>query len=497
MSIVDELARLDQARNGPALQLVNHKWASLVFAVLRVAFSGATKTIRATRLHHQVDAYLEELDQLGWEIPPHQDGRSLCLSWMQAQWLKRVPSDDGDEAYELTSHTLAAQRLMEGLSQERSLLSESRLTTILEAVRRAALEANPDRDSRLAALDEQIDRLSAERDRIADGGELREATDERMLNAFMDISDLIRQLPGEFRRVEESVDRIHRAMIQDFRAETRPKGEILDAYLERSHHLVSETEEGRAFEGALTILSDESLLTALKTDLRAILDHPFAQSLSKARRLEFLESTRLLREGLHGVQVQQHKASRSLADHLAHHHSVQEREVTAVLTKLQRELEQWMQHARPRDTVPMPWMPAKADVGRLRTRFYDPVVEKPTAPLEDVSDDAPEPPSRAQIRRDGGPRVAAVRAGVSDALRSGRATTLGAAFNELDAELRRPVELFGLAQLATSIDMLAGSEAHFEAVTARRPDGTRRHLTLPVLPVTAEQIGSRGGDHDG
>jgi hypothetical protein len=497
MSIADELVRVDKARSGAALQLVKHKWAPLIFAVLREAFSGSIKTIRASRLHHQVDAYLGELRELGWEVPQDQDGRSLCLSWMRSQWLKRVPFEDGDEAYELTSHTLAAQRIMEGLSQERSLLNESRLTTILEAVHRAALDANPDRDARLAALNEQIERLTAERDRLADGGELREASDDRMLNAFMDITDLIKQLPGEFRRVEESVDRIQRAMIQDFRAETRPKGEVLQAYLERSRHLMSETEEGRAFEGALTILSDDSLLTALKADLRAILDHPFARSLSKASRADFLDSTRLLREGLHGVQAQQHKASRSLADHLAHHDTVQEREVTAVLSDLQRELVQWMQTARPRSAVPMPWMPGKADIGRLRTRFYDPATEKDPAPLEDISGYAPDPPSRAQLRRNGGPLVTAVRAGVTDVLRAGRAATLGSAFNALDAELRRPVELFGLAQLATGIDMLDGVTEQFETVTARRPDGTQRQLTLPVLPATAEQIDPRGGTHDG
>lgn len=488
MSIAHELAALDAARSGPALQLINHKWASLVFAVLRVEFAGRTTSIRASRLHHRVDASLDELRDLGWDTPPNHDGRSLCLSWTQAQWLKRVSADDGEESYELTSHTLAAQRTMDGLVQERTLLNESRLTTILEVVRRAAQEADPDRETRLATLDEQIERLTAERDRIAAGGAVREASDERMRHAYLDVSDLFRQLPGEFRRVEESVDRIHRAMIQEFRAEDRPKGEVLDSYLDRSTHLISETEEGRAFEGALAILSDEALLASLKADLETILSHPFSQSLSPAERRAFRDAPRLLREGLHGVQVQQHKASRSLADHLAHHDSLDEREVTRVLNDLQVELEKWMQFARPRDTVPMPWMPAKAVVGRVRTRFYDPAEEQAVAPLEDVSQHAPEPPSRTQIRRYGGPLIADVRAGITDALRAGRAATIGAAFNGLDDELRRPVELFGLAQLATSVEVFTGAGDQLETVTALRPDGSHRRLAVPVLPATAEQL---------
>jgi hypothetical protein len=497
MSFIQEMARIQDARDSHALQLVNHKWAPLVFTVLETAFTGPTKTVRATRLHTQVDAYLSELTALGFETPPNQDGRDLCLHWMQSQWLRRVQSEDGDEAYEMTSHALLAQRLIDGLTQERTLLSESRLTTILDAVRRAAIDANPDRERRLAALREQIDRLSAERDRLAGGGELIEASQDHMLNAFRDVADLFDQLPGEFRRVEEAVDRIHRTMIQDFRAETRPKGEVLDSYLERTQHLITETEEGRAFEGALAILSDEDLLTALKTDLRTILDHPFARHLDKAERLNFLGATQILRHGLQGVQAQQHKASRSLADHLSHHDTTQEREINAVLHEMQGELMTWMLTARKRTTVPLPWMPGKIEIGRLRTRLYDPNADKDVAALHDVSALAPAPPSMEELRRSGGPLRAAVRDGIGKALRQGRAETLGQAFDTLDDELRRPVELFGLLQLATDAELVINTPSRYETVTARRPDGSIRRLSIPVLAATAEQIDPEGDPRDG
>ncbi|MFX4270750.1 DUF3375 domain-containing protein [Propionibacteriaceae bacterium Y1685] len=487
--IAGEVARIKEACDGPTLRLINHKWAALVLSVFRTSFGQQTKLVKAERLHSQVDSYLDELMSQGYDVPPNAQGRSLCQSWMRETWLKRVPSEDG-EAYELTSHTLAAQGVIERLSRERALLSESRLTTILDAVRRTAQDADPDRESRISGLDAEIARLSAERDRLAEGGELLRASDERMLNGYLDVMDLMGQLPGDFRRVEEAVDRIHRQMIKNFRSEDRPKGEVLDAYLAESQTLTSQTEEGRAFEGALAILNDERLLTGLREDLRTIMQHPFVEALglSKAERRQFLDAASVLRSGLYEVQGQQHKASRSLAEHLASHDSAQERELTLVLRRLSEELGLWMESARPRDYVPMPWMPAKVEIDHLRTRFYDPATERPTSALEDVSGLAPEPLSLEEVRRFGGPQLEDVRAGVEGALRERDLTTLGAAFNELDVDLRRPVEVFGLMHMATEWGLMDGEVRDVEVVRTVRPDGSTRQLSVPRLDASAGTV---------
>ncbi|WP_422936265.1 DUF3375 domain-containing protein [Sinomonas sp. P47F7] len=491
--IAGEVGRIAEACESPTLRLLNQKWAPFVLAVFRSSFSRQTKQVKAERLHARVDAYLHELESLGYDTPPQAQGRALCIAWMNDQWIKRVPAeDDGGEAYELTSHTLAAQRVIEGLSRERALLSESRLTTILDAGRRWAVDANADREARIATLDGDIARLTAERDRLAGGGELLSASDDRMLNGYIDMVDLLGQLPGDFRRVEEALDSIHRKMIRDFRAEERPKGEVLDAYLTASDHLTSQTEEGRAFEGALTILNDEELLAGFQEDLRAIMAHPFAEALRTDEKRDFLKAASILRQGLYDVQSQQHKASRSLAEHLASHDSVDERELTKVLRQLQQEMSIWMEGARPRDYVPMKWMPAKLEIEHLRTRFYDPAIERPVPPLEDVSGGAPEPVSLEEIRRYGGPMLDQVRSRVVEALRSG-CGTLGSAFNELEDSLRRPVEVFGLLQLATDIGIMDGQAAETEIVDTIRPDGTRRRWLIPRLAARAEQVqGARG-----
>ena len=264
VSIATEVARLKEAGEGPTLRLVTYKWSWLALATFRTCFPQHTKSVRADRLHSQVDAHLQELASLGHELPPGAQGLTLCRSWMREGWLRRLPDDDGGEVYELTSATLAAQRVLDEMSRDRGLISESRLTTIVEAVNRTAQDANPDREARIAALEDEIARLSAEHARLASGGELRTATDDEVLGGYLNVRNLLSQLPGDFRRVEEEIDRIHRDMIHAFRADDRPKGEILDDYLAASRDLTATTEQGRAFEGALAICWNFYLPTPLK-----------------------------------------------------------------------------------------------------------------------------------------------------------------------------------------------------------------------------------------
>lgn len=475
-SVPRDVARLERARQGAALSLVRSPWASIIVAILREAFSQDTKQVRAERLHVQVETYIAELRDAGHEVPAQDDGRALCLSWMHSQWLRRVPQEDGGEAYEVTSHALAAMQMHEGLSRDRALLSESRLTTILDAVHRWAVEADPDETTRIAALDAEISRLTAERDRIAGGGAVTAADDERMQEGYGDLIDLIDQLPGDFRRVEESLDAIHEQMVRDFRADERPKGEVLGEYLAASSHLASQTREGRAFEGALTVLSDENLLEAFREDLRAIMAHPFARDLTAEERAGFVAADAVLRRGLRDVQMRQRRASQSLAEYLSSYSSGSERELTRTLRALEQELGVWMETARPRDAVPMEWMPARLDIDHLRTRFHDPAAQAPAPKLDDVSDQRPEALVLGDVRRQGGPLLGEVHERIVRSLEAG--ASLASAFDALPDELRRPVELFGLAYLASrgEIDAPGGG-----VVRAVRPDGSTRTFTLPAM----------------
>ncbi len=285
----------------------------LVLAVFKSSFSRDQRSVAAERLHAQVDTYLGELRSVGENVP-HLAGRALCVQWMNDQWLFRTIGASGQEEYSLTSHALEALDLVQTLSRERALISESRINTILDAVRRWATEANPDREARIGRLDVQIQHLTSERDRLLTGGDVAAASDDRMLDGYANLIDLIGQLPSDFKRVEESVLGMHRQIISDFRNEDCPIGEVLDEYLRKTDELTTLTAEGRAFEGAFTLLRDAALLLELKSDLQTILEHPFAAALTAAEQRDFRGAVTIIRRGIDDVLAQRSRLTTTLRD---------------------------------------------------------------------------------------------------------------------------------------------------------------------------------------
>ena len=51
---------------------------------------------------------------------------------------------------------------------------------------------------------------------------------------------------------------------------------MIDDYLARADALMTATHEGRAFEGAFALLRDDALVTQLREDLTALLEHPLS-----------------------------------------------------------------------------------------------------------------------------------------------------------------------------------------------------------------------------
>jgi Protein of unknown function (DUF3375) len=493
--IAGELARVREAFDKPTLRLLDGKWAPFGLATFKSSFSRDRQSVAAEQLHIQVDVYLDELRSMGEEIPSS-NGRALCVRWMNDQWLYRATGENGEEQYSLTSHALEALSLVDSLTRDRALISESRLTTILDTVRHWATEANPDRTDRIRRLTEQIDQLTTERDRLTEGGEILAASDDRMLDGYANLADLIAQLPSDFKRVEEAVAGMHRTIIANFREEERSIGEVLDEYLTKTDRLMSATAEGRAFEGAFALLRNDALLLDLKNDLNTILAHPFSIVLSAAEQREFRGTVSVIRKGIDDVLVKRSQLTTTLREHIVNHDIVKDRELEALLRDINKELATWMRRARPRATVPVELIPGTPAIEHLRERFFDPGSETPPPALADVSEDAPEPPSLEEIRMQGGPLLDEVRAEVLAALARDATQSAGEAFNDLDVGLRRPVEILGLLHMATQIGALV--KAHtVEQFHTVRPDNKCRTFEVPRMTFDEQETAALNALDDG
>ncbi|MGO9873434.1 MAG: DUF3375 family protein [Acidimicrobiia bacterium] len=481
---VGDLRLVQEAFTRPTLRLLNGKWAAVQVAVLRIVFDQDRRSIPTNQLHAQVDALLDTLraEGLDGQLPPG-TGRELCRRWMNRKWLVRLNVDDGGEVYELTSYALEALELVQTLSSDRPLLSESRLAAILDAVRRQAIDATPDAQSRIDRLNQQVADLTAERDRLAAGGEPEPASVDRMMEGYDNLVDLIGQLPSDFKRVEEGIRGLRDTILAEFRNDARPLGQLIDEYLARSDDLLS-TPEGRAFDGALRLLRDDVMLTQLKRDLEAILAHPFTAVLTVDEIRAFRGTVTMVRRGLDDVLAQRRRLSGTLRDHIVNHDAVQERELADTLKALHGVLTEWIHTTSTRAKSAVELLPdAIGALPHLRERFYDPGDHVAPEPLGDVDVDLEESLSLEQIRQQGGPLLARLRAGLSARTVTFGEMTAGSAFNAFPDDLRRPVEALGILHLLSQVAALDGAEDH-EPIETIRADGTRRGFTVPRVSVT-------------
>lgn len=77
---------------------------------------------------------------------------------------------------------------------------------ILDSVEKTALMATGDPDARIAHLEAQITRLTAELERLKDGGDAEVGTYSDMADRYDAITRELRSLPADFRRVQELID---------------------------------------------------------------------------------------------------------------------------------------------------------------------------------------------------------------------------------------------------------------------------------------------------
>lgn len=477
--ITGELARVSNAFERPTLSLLNQRQAPVVVAVLNSCFSREMRTVPTARLHVLVEGLLAEMATSGTADVPAGSGREVCMRWTGAQWLIRSTAQDGNEVYSLTSHAQQALDFISNLRQERTGLSEHRIANIVATARRINRESNPDRESRVAILAAEILELSVEHDRLAAGGEIRPMTEDRMLEGFDELLSLVSQLPSDFKRVEEAFRTVRSDILEDFRAERRVPGEVIDRYLERIDQLITATPEGRAFDGAFALLRDDDLLNQLRKDVNVLIGQG-ESFLVDSDRLELRGIVPLMRQGLDSVLDQRSRVTEVLRTYITTRDAAKDRELDRVLRSLEGTVSTWLSMAGPRESVPVGLLPGQMEIEHLRERYYDPSDDLPLPDLSEADDEHPEGLSMEDLRRRGGPRMVELQAALESAMDRSEAWSVGQLFSELPEELRRPVDVLGLLHLATNTNDLAlfsDNELYF----AIRPDGTTRMFHVPVL----------------
>jgi hypothetical protein len=301
------------------------------------------------------------------------------------------------------------------------------------------------------------------------------------MEGYANLVDLISQLPSDFKRVEEAIRGHRDNLLAEFRNETRPLGQVIDEYLVR-HDDLRATPEGKAFDGAFSLLRDEVMLSQLKRDLDVIASHSFTEALTTDEVRAFRGTVKMVRRSLEDVLDQRSRVAKTLRDHLVNHDAVKERELSDTLAQLNGELAAWIEHTSTRARANVGLLPEPVDtLPHIRERFYDPGDHVAPERLDETTTDAGVALTLEEILRQGGPLLARLAEQLSTI--GAPLTTAGARFAAFPDDLRRPVEVLGLLHLLSKIGALEAAEDREPVVTVRS-DGSERLLRIPTVTIT-------------
>ncbi|WP_263117864.1 DUF3375 domain-containing protein [Cellulomonas sp. RIT-PI-Y] len=477
-----------RAFQNPMLDLLHKRHAPLIVSLLSLVFTAERPTVPVDDAHTEIADALDQLRASGYgDDLPSGNARDLCRQWADAGWLVRQVLEDDVEVYQVSAHAVGALEVAGRAGGTRARVSQSRVRTLLDAVDRLAQHADPDVLVAMARLDAEIAEKKAELDRIQRTGTVEQVGEETLLEEAENLLHLVRELPGDFARVAESIKAMQRDVVTALRQDERPTGDVLREYLERGEHVMESTVEGRAFAGALRLIGDPRRLDELSAQLDVVLRHRFTRLLPAQQRTELSEIGRRIEQGLEQVFATQREASSVITTQVRHHDPLRDRQVDDLLRDVMTGMQAWMPDSRRGQAVdPLRRLPV-AEVDHLRQTPGDLRPPQPPDALTEWDDDAAEEVSHAEARAWGGPHYAELGAYLTDWLGTHRdleGTALADAFSAAPPHLRRPVDLLGLLEIAeqfrsTETDTIA----YVEAV---RPDGTPRRFAFEGVTVRLE-----------
>lgn len=475
------------AFKNPMLDLLHGRYAPFVVAVLSTVFTAERPAVPVADVHAEVGSALEQLRVAGYADNdegepqlPAASARDLCRQWVRVGWLLRQIESDV-EVYRLSAHAVGALEIAGRASGSRARVSESRVRTLLEAVERLAQDADPDVMARRARLTEEIEQRRAEIARLDRTQVVDTVDDETLLEQAEHIMHLARELPADFARVVESIQAMQRDVVTDLRQDVRPAGEVLREYLRRGQDVMAATPEGKAFAGALRMIGDPRRLGDLANDLRTVLRHRFVRLLGPHERAELAAVGRRIETGVAEVLAAQQTASHVITTQVRTHDPARDRQVDDLLRDVMVGLQAWMPGSRRTDPVePLRRLPL-ADLAHLRHSVSDLRPPEPPAPLAEWGD-----PETAveDARAWGGPSYRAMEEHLAAYVAErGDGVDVAEVFAAAPEEIRRPVDLLGLLEIAHRRGMVETDEV--STVEAVRADGVRRRFAFAAVMTTA------------
>lgn len=277
-------------QNSAALRLLSSPHFPLLASFLFIAFiKNNRRSVPYQELIALLDYQLQDIrDSHGESLFP-KSAKAYIDDWINQKlgYLRKyMPHNGGDEPEcDLLPEVEKAVRWLQELQGREFVGTESRLKMVLDLVAELVHGTSQDREVKLTALRKQQVEIAQQINAVEQGMDVGLSTTQVRERMFL-VSDMSRQLLGEFRQVEANFRHLDLNTRKTITLSEHHKGKVLDQVLS-GQDVIDDSDEGSSFSAFFELLMSGAMRENLRQDLKQLL------SLEETR--EFAQKDDLLR----------------------------------------------------------------------------------------------------------------------------------------------------------------------------------------------------------
>ncbi len=346
-SVSNVLAYLKQ-RQQPLWRLLAADHGPVVIGLLESYLLDKDRTLPASVLAERLTEDLRRLRNEGVDL--EQGAEKLLAQWLKSGFLhRRLPKGASEEVFELTVEAANAIRFVRGMVKPRAAATESRLSIVLSQLVTLAQSTEPAPAARLDALRRERDRIDAEIAEV-EAGRWTTLRDDRAIERTNEILGQADDLVGDFRRVRDEFDTLHRRLRTEVVESEAGRGDVLGKMFE-GVDLIANSDAGATFRAFYALLTDPSQAAALYEAIDAVLSRDFLSQMDRADRKMLRGLPRILLREAEAVHEVMQFFAKSLKEFVTSNEYRELRYLSRVIKDGQRSALRLKEMMRPEESV--------------------------------------------------------------------------------------------------------------------------------------------------
>lgn len=257
---------VQQFKTARPLLLIRARNAPFIISFLQKVFSDANvTTISNGELRSKLEGYIEDLSYE--EKDDELDAESLfddfslratqyIDKWSNNGYLRKYPSNEGEDLHELTPDTIKVLKWFEDLAPREYVGTNSRFKDIFFKLQKMVEQTNEDPETRIEELQKKKWEIENEINLIKLGKKPTVFDEIEIKEQFYDLNKMARELLADFSEVEQNFEQIRKDIQRKYTERDVSKGMLLVFALDALDE-IDQKPQGKSFKAFWEFLMNE------------------------------------------------------------------------------------------------------------------------------------------------------------------------------------------------------------------------------------------------